>query len=119
MSGLAAAGPEIIGKSRAGTYEDVVLRFQSFPQIDPTFHGDPVPEVHARLDEGVVANVAIIAYDDTVAHVGERPNSCPGPKTGSGFNQGVRVDHGFGLKKEIESGKPFLTELTTGVIRKR
>lgn len=43
----------------------------------------------------MVTNIAVIAYDDIVAHVGERPDPGTEAKAGSGFYQCVGMDHGI------------------------
>jgi hypothetical protein len=60
---LLAFREKIVCKSRVWANEDVVLHAQAVPELDAAFHRHSISEHDIVLDENMIANVAIFAYD--------------------------------------------------------
>ena len=88
---LLAPRPHIIREGGARPNEHIVFQNETVPKINTAFQGYPVPNSHLTFDEGMVANVAVIAHHGTFDNVGKRPDPRPVPNTDTGINQSLRM----------------------------
>jgi hypothetical protein len=71
---LSALREEIVCKSRVWANEDIVAHTQAVPELDARLHRYAIPKDDIVLDENVIANIAILAYDCAWQNVRERPH---------------------------------------------
>jgi hypothetical protein len=90
---MAAAGPQIIGEGGAGTDENIILRRETVPQIDPAFHSYAVAQPDPILNEGVITDIAIGTDHYISEHVGKSPNARAGSDNGSWLDECLGMNH--------------------------
>jgi hypothetical protein len=71
---LFAFREEIVCKSRVWANEDIAAHAQAVPELDAILHRHSISKDDIVLDENVIGNVAIFAYDCAWHHVREGPN---------------------------------------------
>jgi hypothetical protein len=71
---LSALREEIVCKSGVWANEDIVAHTQAVPELDTRLHRYAIPQDDIVLDENVIANVAVLAYDCARQNVRERPH---------------------------------------------
>ncbi len=98
------SGSQVVGKCRVGTHENVVLEYDSIPDLDTVFDHHPIPNDRPLLDEALPAEIAVPPDNRPIHHVGQ------GPDPGSGshriaFTEGLRMD-------EYPTGSLFEGQIT-------
>jgi hypothetical protein len=71
---LPALRKEIVCKSRVWANEDIASHTQAVPELDARLHRHAISKDDIVLNENVIANVAILAYDCARQNVRERPH---------------------------------------------
>jgi len=70
---LSAFREQIVCKSCIWANEDIAAHAQAIPELDATLHRHAISKHDIVLDENMIGNVAILAYDRAWHNVRERP----------------------------------------------
>ena len=72
---MATPRKRIVRERRIRPDEDIVFQNDTIPEIDTAFNSNTIANFDVILDERMIADSALSAYDITGEYVGKGPNS--------------------------------------------
>lgn len=111
---LLAPREAVIGEGRIGTDKNIILKFDTIPELHAAFDRDAVSNLNFVFDEDMVTYVALPTNASARQHVNKRPNTCSLTDF-SRFNQCIRMLKGFvhAVLFISEAGEKELLDATT------
>lgn len=91
-----ASGEQIVGEHGVWAKENIVFTGYAIPQVYTALYSDAITESYAALDEGMVADIAVLANGTTLKDVSKSPHAGPLADLAT-FDKGMGMDKNSGV----------------------